>query len=71
MSKNEIVSFSRLVTTEAGFVQRLVARLAIPKVTEPPATRCGVLFCGLITDVAARSVCANFSLMYFRIGKFM
>ena len=44
MSKNEVVSFSRLVTTEAGFVQCLVAGLAILKITEPPATRCGVLF---------------------------
>src|ERR1700739_2809327 len=44
VSKNEVVSFSGLVTTEAGFVQCLVARLAILKVTEPPATRCGVLF---------------------------
>lgn len=71
MSENELVSFSRLVAGEAGFVQSLVARLSVLKVTEPPTTRCGVLFCGLITDVAARSVCANFSLMYFRIGKFM
>jgi hypothetical protein len=71
MSENELVSFGRLVAGEAGFVQCLVARLSVLKVTEPPTTRCGVLFCGLITDVAARSVCANFSLMYFRIGKFM
>ena len=26
---------------------------------------------GLITDIAARSVCANFSLRYFRIGEWM
>jgi hypothetical protein len=36
MSENEAMSFGRLVAGEAGFVQCLVARLSVLKVTEPP-----------------------------------
>jgi hypothetical protein len=35
VSENEVVSFDRLVVAEAGFVQCLVARFSILKVTEP------------------------------------
>jgi hypothetical protein len=38
------IIFSRLVTTEAGFVLRLVGRFAFSKVSESPAAYCGVLF---------------------------
>jgi hypothetical protein len=44
VSENEVVSFDRLVAAEAGFVQCLVARFSVLKVTEPPAARRGVLF---------------------------
>jgi hypothetical protein len=44
MSENEAMSFGRLVAGEAGFVQCLVARLSVLKITEPPPTRGGVLF---------------------------
>jgi hypothetical protein len=44
VSENEVVSFGRLVAAEAGFVQCLVARFSVLKVTEPPAARRGVLF---------------------------
>ena len=44
MSENVILSFGRLVTGEAGFVQYLVAGFSVLKVSEPPAARRGVLF---------------------------
>jgi hypothetical protein len=42
--ENVIVSFGRLVAGEAGFVQCLVARLSVLKVSEPPAAGRGVPF---------------------------
>jgi len=44
VSENEVVSFDRLVAAEAGFVQCLVARFSVLKVTEPPTAGRGVLF---------------------------
>src|SRR5580698_5750796 len=39
-----VAIFRRRVAGEAGLVQRLVARLSVLKVSEPPAGRRGVLF---------------------------
>jgi len=44
VSENEVVSFGGLVAWEAGFVQGLIARFSVFKVSEPPAARRGVLF---------------------------
>ena len=44
VSENVILSFGRLVTGEAVFVQCLVAGFSVLKVSEPPAARRGVLF---------------------------
>jgi hypothetical protein len=38
------MAFGRLVAAEAGFVQVLVARFSVLKVTEPSAAGRGVLF---------------------------
>jgi len=43
MSEDKVAIFGRFVAGEAGFVQRLVARFAVLKVTEPPSARRGVL----------------------------
>ena len=44
MGEDKVAISGRFVAGEAGFVQRFVARLAILKVTEPPAAGRGVLF---------------------------
>ena len=44
VSENVVLSFGRLVTGEAGFVQCLVARFSILEVSEPPPARRGVFF---------------------------
>jgi hypothetical protein len=36
VSENEVVSFGRHVTSEAGFMKCLVARFSVLKVIEPP-----------------------------------
>jgi hypothetical protein len=42
MGEDIIVIFRRDVAGEAGLVERLVARLSVLKVSEPPAARLGV-----------------------------
>src|ERR1035437_5485775 len=44
MGEDKVASFGRLVAGEAGFVDRLVGRVTILEVTEPPAPPPGVLF---------------------------
>ena len=44
VSENVVVSFGRHVASEAGLMQRLVARLSVLEVTESPAARRSVLF---------------------------
>jgi hypothetical protein len=43
MSEDIVVIFRRRVTREAGLVQRLVTRLSVLEVSEPPSARRGVL----------------------------
>ena len=43
MGEDVVVIFRRGVAGEAGFVQRLVARPLACKISEPPASRRGVL----------------------------
>jgi hypothetical protein len=42
MGEDIVPSFGRFVARKAGFEQRLVGRLAIFKLSEPPAARRGV-----------------------------
>jgi hypothetical protein len=44
VSENVVVSLGGLVAREAGFVQCLVAGFSVLKVSEPPASRRGILF---------------------------
>lgn len=43
MGKDEVVILAGLMTREAGFVHRLVGRLTVVEVTEPPPAGSGVL----------------------------
>jgi hypothetical protein len=43
VSEDKVAIFRGRVAGETGFVQRLVARLSVLKVSEPPAARRGVL----------------------------
>ena len=44
MREDKVLGFARLVARKAGFVQRLVGRFAVLKLSEPPAARRRVLF---------------------------
>ena len=43
MCEDKVLGFARLVARKAGFVQRLVGRFAVFKLSEPPAARRRVL----------------------------
>jgi hypothetical protein len=45
--EDEVARFDLIVAGEAGLHERLVARFAIPEVSETPTARFGVLFCVL------------------------
>ena len=44
MSEDKVVIFGRFVAAEAGFVQCLIARFSVLKVTKPPTACRGILF---------------------------
>ena len=60
--EDKVGGFGRLVAGEAGFVLRLVGRLAAGEVPEPPAAGCGVLFGVLDHDLYIDGRAGNESL---------
>jgi len=47
MSKDKVLSFSRLVAGKAGFYHRLPDRFTVVELSKPPASRRGIFFCVL------------------------